>query len=132
MRPALANSRGNRHEENTARLVKVALEMPPEVGAALLATAEGYTPFQTPEIVGTPGMSKGLGKIRLIGTGGHIAGIVVGLPRAAIVTLDQLRTGQMGPIRLLLLLVLIDWFSNVSTGSWSTVLQFIGMPFRQS
>jgi len=35
------------------------------------------------------------------------AGIVVGLPRAAIVTLDQLRTGQMGPIRLLLLLVLM-------------------------
>jgi preprotein translocase subunit SecY len=35
------------------------------------------------------------------------AGIVVGLPRAAIVTLDQLRTGQMGPIRLLLLLILM-------------------------
>ncbi len=35
------------------------------------------------------------------------AGIVVGLPRAALVTLDQLRTGQMGPIRLLLLLVLM-------------------------
>jgi superfamily II DNA or RNA helicase len=44
---ALANSRGNRHEENTARLVKAALEMPPEVGAALLATAEGYTPRAT-------------------------------------------------------------------------------------
>ena len=41
---ALANSRGNRHEENTARLVRAALEMPREVGAALLATAEGYTP----------------------------------------------------------------------------------------
>ena len=40
---ALANSRGNRHEENTARLVKAALEMPRDVGAALLATAEGYT-----------------------------------------------------------------------------------------
>jgi len=39
--------RGNRHEENTARLVKAALEMPPEVGAALLATAEGYTPRAT-------------------------------------------------------------------------------------
>jgi len=44
---ALANSRGNRHEENTARLVRAALEMPPEVGAALLATAEGYTPRAT-------------------------------------------------------------------------------------
>jgi superfamily II DNA or RNA helicase len=44
---ALANSRGNRHEENTARLVKAALEMPAEVGAALLATAEGYTPRAT-------------------------------------------------------------------------------------
>ena len=41
---ALANSRGHRHEENAARLVKAALEMPREVGAALLATAEGYTP----------------------------------------------------------------------------------------
>ena len=40
---ALANSRGNRHEENAARLVKAALELPLPVGAALLATAEGYT-----------------------------------------------------------------------------------------
>ena len=44
---ALANSRGNRHEENAARLVKAALEMPRDVGAALLATAEGYTPRAT-------------------------------------------------------------------------------------
>jgi ribonuclease E len=44
---ALANSRGNRHEENAARLAKAALEMPREVGAALLATAEGYTPRAT-------------------------------------------------------------------------------------
>jgi preprotein translocase subunit SecY len=35
------------------------------------------------------------------------AGIVVGLPRAVFATLDQLRTGQMGPIRILLLLVLM-------------------------
>ncbi len=35
------------------------------------------------------------------------AGIVVGLPGAVIITLDQLRTGQMGPIRLLFLLVLM-------------------------
>ena len=35
------------------------------------------------------------------------AGIVVGLPQAVIITLDQLRTGQMGPIRLLFLLVLM-------------------------
>ena len=41
---ALANSRGHRHEENAARLVSVALEQPAPVGAALLASAEGYTP----------------------------------------------------------------------------------------
>ena len=35
------------------------------------------------------------------------AGIVVGLPRAAFVTFDQLRTGQMGLFRLLALLVLM-------------------------
>src|SRR5215218_9953207 len=41
---ALANSRGHRHEENAARLVNVALEQPLQVGVALLASAEGYTP----------------------------------------------------------------------------------------
>ncbi len=41
---ALANSRGHRHEENAAKLVNAALEMPRHVGAALLASAEGYTP----------------------------------------------------------------------------------------
>ena len=35
------------------------------------------------------------------------AGIVVGLPRAAFVTIDQLRTGQMGLVQLVLLLVLM-------------------------
>ena len=40
---ALANSRGHRHEENAARLVNAALELPLEVGVALLASAEGYT-----------------------------------------------------------------------------------------
>ena len=44
---ALANSRGHRHEENAARLVNVALELPLPVGAALLASAEGYTPRAT-------------------------------------------------------------------------------------
>jgi ribonuclease E len=44
---ALANSRGHRHEENAAKLVNAALEMPKEVGAALLASAEGYTPRAT-------------------------------------------------------------------------------------
>jgi ribonuclease E len=44
---ALANSRGHRHEENAARLVNAALELPIEVGAALLASAEGYTPRAT-------------------------------------------------------------------------------------
>ena len=41
---ALANSRGHRHEENAARLVNAAMEQPLQVGAALLASAEGYTP----------------------------------------------------------------------------------------
>jgi ribonuclease E len=41
---ALANSRGHRHEENAARLVNVALEQPLQVGVALLASADGYTP----------------------------------------------------------------------------------------
>ncbi|HEX3807083.1 MAG TPA: DEAD/DEAH box helicase family protein, partial [Gaiellaceae bacterium] len=44
---ALANSRGHRHEENAAKLVNAALEMPRDVGAALLASAEGYTPRST-------------------------------------------------------------------------------------
>jgi ribonuclease E len=41
---AVANSRGRRHEENVARLVNAAREQPLNVGAALLASAEGYTP----------------------------------------------------------------------------------------
>jgi ribonuclease E len=41
---ALANSRGHRHEDNAAKLVKAARELPLEVGAALLASADGYTP----------------------------------------------------------------------------------------
>src|SRR4029077_15722731 len=41
---ALANSRGHRHEENAAKLVNTALDQSREVGAALLASAEGYTP----------------------------------------------------------------------------------------
>jgi superfamily II DNA or RNA helicase len=41
---ALANSRGHRHEENAAKLVNVSLGQSREVGAALLASAEGYTP----------------------------------------------------------------------------------------
>ena len=44
---ALANSRGHRHEENAAKLVNAALEMPKDVAAALLASAEGYTPRAT-------------------------------------------------------------------------------------
>jgi preprotein translocase subunit SecY len=35
------------------------------------------------------------------------SGIVVGLPAAVIITLDQLRTGQMGPFRILALLILM-------------------------
>ena len=41
---AVANSRGHRHEENVARLVQVARALPVAVGAALLASADGYTP----------------------------------------------------------------------------------------
>jgi hypothetical protein len=41
---ALANSRGHRHEENAAKLVQVARALPLAVGAALLASADGYTP----------------------------------------------------------------------------------------
>ncbi len=41
---AVANSRGHRHEENVKRLVHVAMSMPLGVGAALLASADGYTP----------------------------------------------------------------------------------------
>jgi superfamily II DNA or RNA helicase len=44
---ALANSRGHRHEENAAKLVQAARELPLPVGAALLASAEGYTPRAT-------------------------------------------------------------------------------------
>ncbi len=44
---ALANSRGHRHEENAARLVAAAREQPLQVAAALLASAEGYTPRAT-------------------------------------------------------------------------------------
>src|SRR4029453_1714762 len=44
LRGSLANSRGHRHEENAAKLVNAAREQPLEVGAALLASAEGYTP----------------------------------------------------------------------------------------
>jgi hypothetical protein len=41
---AVANSRGYRHEENVNRLAQVAQAMPLAVGAALLASADGYTP----------------------------------------------------------------------------------------
>jgi hypothetical protein len=49
---ALANSRGHRHEENAAKLVAAALEQPIHVGAALLASADGYTPRSTQLIDG--------------------------------------------------------------------------------
>jgi ribonuclease E len=49
---ALANSRGHRHEENAAKLVNAALDLPLEVGVALLASADGYTPRATKLIEG--------------------------------------------------------------------------------
>ncbi len=44
---AVANSRGHRHEENVAQLALIAKALPLTVGAALLASAEGYTPRAT-------------------------------------------------------------------------------------
>jgi hypothetical protein len=44
---AVANSRGHRHEENIAQLAKIAKALPLTTGAALLASAEGYTPRAT-------------------------------------------------------------------------------------
>jgi hypothetical protein len=44
---ALANSRGHRHEENAAKLVVAVRELSLPVAAALLASAEGYTPRAT-------------------------------------------------------------------------------------
>ena len=41
---AVANSRGHRHEDNVAKLITVAKALQLEVGAALLASSEGYTP----------------------------------------------------------------------------------------
>ncbi len=41
---AVANSRGHRHEENVAQLARIAKALPLQVAAALLASAEGYTP----------------------------------------------------------------------------------------
>ncbi len=41
---AVANSRGHRHEENVHKLIQVAKALPLDVGAALLASSEGYTP----------------------------------------------------------------------------------------
>jgi ribonuclease E len=41
---ALANSRGQRHEENALKLCAAAKELPIGTAAALLASAEGYTP----------------------------------------------------------------------------------------
>ena len=44
---AVANSRGHRHEDNVAKLVQVARALPLSVGAALLASADAYTPRAT-------------------------------------------------------------------------------------
>jgi superfamily II DNA or RNA helicase len=44
---ALANSRGHRHEENAGKLVAAVREQPLPVAAALLASADGYTPRAT-------------------------------------------------------------------------------------
>src|SRR5207248_9753031 len=41
---ALANSRGQRHEENASKLAAAAKDLPLATAAALLASAEAYTP----------------------------------------------------------------------------------------
>ena len=41
---AVANSRGYRHEDNVQKLIQVAKALQLDVGAALLASSEGYTP----------------------------------------------------------------------------------------
>ncbi len=41
---SVANSRGHRHEENVGQLVRAGKMLPLQVAAALLASAEGYTP----------------------------------------------------------------------------------------
>src|SRR5437764_11568767 len=63
---ALANSRGHRHEENAMKLVQTALELPLPVGAALLASAEGYTPRATKLIEEA---RERLGEIREVASG---------------------------------------------------------------
>jgi superfamily II DNA or RNA helicase len=41
---AVANSRGHRHEDNVQKLIAAAKSLPLDVGVALLASSEGYTP----------------------------------------------------------------------------------------
>jgi hypothetical protein len=41
-------------------------------------SAKGYTRFETPPVMGQPGMMRGIGTIKLVGAGGHVAGRVVG------------------------------------------------------
>jgi protocatechuate 3,4-dioxygenase beta subunit len=43
----------------------------------LSVNAEGYAPFLTPQILGKPGLARGLGTIRLAGTRGYIEGRVL-------------------------------------------------------
>jgi ribonuclease E len=62
---AVANSRGHRHEENVAKLVKVAAALPLPVGSALLASADGYTPRANALL---DGAREDLGPIREIAT----------------------------------------------------------------
>ena len=44
----------------------------------LVVSADGYTRVETPYVAGQKGMSRGLGTIKLVGSGGHVAGKVVG------------------------------------------------------
>ena len=54
---AVANSRGHRHEDNVAKLIQVARALPLSVGAALLASADAYTPRATAMLEQARGIS---------------------------------------------------------------------------
>jgi hypothetical protein len=61
---ALANSRGQRHEENAVKLAMAAKGLPIGTAAALLASAEGYTPRANQHLEAA---REGLGSIGEVG-----------------------------------------------------------------
>jgi ribonuclease E len=63
---ALANSRGHRHEENAQKLAAAATDLPLATAAALLASAEGYTPRANHTLEAA---REGLGSIQEVANG---------------------------------------------------------------